>query len=296
MAAATSSLTPKARLRAYYYLTKPGIIRGNILTATAGFLLAAKDHIAIGLLLVTLSGLALVIAAACVSNNILDRGIDKRMARTAKRALVNGRISVRGASVYAAILLTIGSCLLFFYVNLLTLVLALMGYIAYVAIYGYYKRRSTLGTAVGSISGAIPPVVGYVAVSNHIDAAAVILFVILVCWQMPHFFAIAMYRLKDYASAELPVLPVKKGLLNTKIQCLIYITLYGGASLALTVKGYTGTVYAACMGIICVVWLGLSIQGFYTQNNEAWARKLFFFSLIAITIQCLLIGATALLD
>ena len=278
------------QLRSYYYLTKPGIIRGNLITAAAGFLLASKHHIAVGLLLATLAGLGLTIAAACVSNNILDIGIDKKMARTAKRALVSGRISVKSALIYAAILLLLGSCLLGSYTNVLTLGLALLGYVAYVAVYGYYKRHSSLGTAVGSISGAIPPVVGYVAVSNRIDTAAIILFIILVCWQMPHFFAIAMYRLKDYAAAELPVLPVKKGVLNTKVQCLIYIIIYGLASLALSLKGYTGTIYAVVMTVICFAWLAMAIKGFYVKNTDAWARQLFFVSLIAITLQSILIG------
>lgn len=279
----------------YYYLVKPGIIRGNLLTAVAGFLLAAQHQIAVGRLLVTLLGLALIIAAACVSNNILDRHLDKKMARTAKRPLVNGRISVRAASVYALVLLTSGSLLLGAKVNLLALSFALSGYVAYVAVYGYYKRHSTLGTAVGSISGAVPPVVGYVAVSNRIDAAAIILFLILVCWQMPHFFAIAIYRLKDYTSAGLPVLPVKKGLTTTKIQCLIYILGYGIASLTLSFAGYTGIIYAITMSLVCLLWLALAVQGFQTKNTETWARKLFFFSLVTITVQCILIGSNSLI-
>ncbi len=288
-------MTDKTSWKEYYWLTKPGIIRGNLLTAAAGFLLAAQQHVAVGRLLATLLGLGLIIAAACVSNNILDRGIDKKMARTAKRALVSGRITVRSALLYTVMLLVTGSLLLTVYVNWLALVLALTGYVAYVAVYGYYKRRSTLGTAVGSISGAIPPVVGYVAVSNHVDAAAIILFIILVCWQMPHFFAIAMFRHKDYADAELPVLPVKKGFKNTKIQCLIYIVAYLVASLSLSFYGYTGIIYAVVMAVVSVLWLRLAIKGLRATDTTAWARKLFFFSLIAITLQCALIGSNTLI-
>lgn len=288
-------MSDKASWKEYYWLTKPGIIRGNLLTAAAGFLLAAQQHVPLGRLLATLLGLGLIIAAACVSNNILDRGIDKKMARTAKRALVSGRITVRSALCFAVVLLVAGSLLLAAYVNWLSLVVALVGYVAYVAVYGYYKRRSTLGTAVGSISGAIPPVVGYVAVTNHIDTAAIILFIILVCWQMPHFFAIAMYRLKDYADAELPVLPVKKGFKNTKIQCLIYIVAYLVASLSLSFYGYTGIIYAVVMAVVSVLWLALAIKGLRVVDTTAWARKLFFFSLIAITLQCVLIGSNTLI-
>lgn len=288
-------MTFKEKCNAYYRLTKPGIIRGNLITAAAGFLLAAKQDVPFERGILMLLGLGFIIASACVSNNILDRKLDKKMTRTVKRALVSGSISVRGAAIFAAGLLLLGSLLLGIGTNVLALVTGLIGYVAYVAVYGYYKRRSTLGTAVGSISGAIPPVVGYVAVSGRIDTAAIILFAILVCWQMPHFFAIAVYRLKDYTAAELPVLPVKKGLTATKIQSLVYIVGYGLSSLALSAYDYTGIIYAVVMTVISLVWLGLATKGFYVKDNEAWARKLFFFSLIAITVQSALIGANALL-
>lgn len=283
------------QLKAYYYLTKPGIIRGNLLTATAGFLLAAKHHVPVGRGIVMLLGLGLIIAAACVSNNILDRGIDKKMARTAKRALVSGAISVPAAGVFAGSLLGAGSLLLGFGTNLLSLVAALVGYVAYVAVYGYFKRRSTHSTAVGSISGAIPPVVGYVAISNHLDAAAVMLFIILVCWQMPHFFAIALYRLKDYDAAGLPVLPVKKGARTTKLQSLGYIIVYLFASLALSLFGYTGIVYAVTITVIGLVWFTIALRGFHDPDSAQWGRSVFLCSLLVITVQCVLIGANALL-
>lgn len=282
-------------LRDYYYLTKPGIIRGNLITAVAGFLLASGHHIHIGLGIAVLSGLALVIASACVSNNYLDRGLDQNMRRTARRPLVTGKITGRSALLFAAGLLVIGSFILGWFVNNFALLLALFGFVAYVAVYGYYKRRSTLGTAIGSVSGAVPPVVGYVAVGQHIDSAAICLFIILVCWQMPHFFAIAVYRLKDYTAAKLPVLPVKKGLNTTKIQCVLYILGYGLASLSLTLLGYTGKVYFVTMIIISLLWLILAIKGFKAISPGKWARQLFFFSLVAITLQSTLIAANAFL-
>lgn len=277
-------------LKAYYYLTKPGIIRGNLITATAGFLLASAGQIHVVTGLSMLVGLGLIIAAACVYNNYLDRAIDVKMARTARRSLVTGKISGRAALIFATSLLVFGWLILALRTNVLTVVLALTGLIAYVAVYGFYKRRSTLGTAVGSISGAIPPVVGYAAASGQIDGAAIILFVILVCWQMPHFFAIAMYRLKDYAAAEIPVLPVEKGLAVTKLQCLLYIAAYGVASSALTVFGYTGKIYLLVMICISLYWFYIATKGFKTTSTDRWAKQLFLFSLVAITVQCVLIS------
>ena len=288
-------MTVQARLRAYYILTKPGIIRGNLIVATAGFFLASQKNIELAIGLAVLVGLGLVIAAACVSNNLLDREIDKHMTRTAKRALVSGAISVRSAMYFAIGLLVLGSAVLALFTNVLTLIIALIGYVFYVYVYGYYKRRSTLGTVVGSISGAVPPVVGYVAVTNQLDAAAIILFLILVFWQMPHFFAIAIYRLKDYQSANIPVLPAKKGLLATKLQILIYIVGFTVVSLALTIFDYTSWYYAALMLVLGGYWLNIAIRGFKAKDSSKWARQLFLFSLIVIVAQSVAISVDSLI-
>lgn len=288
-------MTFTATLSEYYRLTKPGIIRGNLITTSAGFFLASQQNVDFLLLLGTLLGLGLIIAAACVSNNYLDRGIDRKMARTAKRALVSGRISGRAALVYAAVLGLLGCGILAAFTTPLALALAISGYIAYVFLYGYYKRRSTLSTAIGSISGAIPPVVGYTAVTNQIDTAAVLLFIILVSWQMPHFFAIAIYRLKDYAAASLPVLPVKKGVDATRTQMLLYIGAYALSSLALTAFGYTGYIYAFVMSVINIGWLIVALRKPAPGEEIPWAKKIFFVSLAAITLQCIAIVVDALI-
>jgi len=199
-------------LKAYYRLTKPGIIYGNLLTAAAGFLFASKWHIVPGLFAATLAGTSLVIAAACVYNNYIDRNIDKRMARTKKRALVQGTISGKHALIFATMLGVLGFALLLAYTNTLVTVIGVIAFIDYVVLYGISKRRSVYGTIVGSISGAAPIVAGYVAVTNQFDLGALLLFFILVYWQMPHFYGIAMYRFDDYKAAGIPVLPVQKGM------------------------------------------------------------------------------------
>jgi heme o synthase len=277
-------------LRDYYYLTKPGIIRGNAVSATAGFLLAAKGHIKFGLFVATLGGLSLVIASACVFNNYIDRAIDEKMARTKRRALVSGAISGRNALIYASILGVSGVVILSIYTNWLATLIALFGFIMYVVVYGIWKRRSTLGTVVGSLSGATPPVIGYCAVTGRFDWAALVLFLILVFWQMPHFFAIAMYRLKDYAAASLPVLPVKKGIQTTKIQMLAYTLGFVIASVMLSVLGYTGWVYLGVALIIGISWTALCVRGFWVADDSRWARQMFFCSLIALSLLCVTIS------
>ena len=282
-------------IRAYYYLTKPGIIRGNAVVAAAGFLLASKGHINLLVLLATLVGLSLVIGSSCVFNNYIDRGIDAKMSRTKRRALVTQSISVRSAIIYAVILGLIGSTVLALYTNLLTLGLALFGFFAYVVMYGIGKRRSVHGTVVGSISGALPPVVGYTAVTGRLDAGALILFLILVLWQMPHFYAIAIYRLDDYAAANIPVLPLAHGLRATKIQILVYIVAFILAAWSLSLFGYAGITYLVVSLALGAAWLALGLRGFNNANDNDWARKMFRFSLVVITGLCVMVSLNSLL-
>ncbi|MBA3757677.1 protoheme IX farnesyltransferase [Candidatus Saccharibacteria bacterium] len=280
-------------LKPYYLLAKPGIIRGNAITATAGFFLASKGNIDFSLYIAMLGGLSLTIASACVFNNYIDRDIDSKMARTKKRALVSGTISVTSALIYALILGIIGAALLALFINLITLAIALIGLFFYVVAYGYFKRHSVYGTLVGSISGAVPPVVGYTSVSGSIDLAAAILFLILVMWQMPHFFAIAIYRFKDYRTAGIPVLPVKKGLLNTKINMFVYIVAFIFTCLALGIFGYTGFTYLLVVLALGFFWLRLGLQGFGAADDRAWAKKMFKSSLLVITLLSLTISLDA---
>lgn len=174
-------------IKTYYELTKPGIIFGNAVTTTAGFLLASKGDIDWWLFFATLIGLSLIIASACVFNNYIDREIDQKMTRTKNRALAKGLIPVQRAITFAICLGLIGVAFLDLYTNPLTLLVALTGFFVYVVVYGICKRRSVYGTLVGSIAGGVPPVVGYCAVSNQFDTGALLLFTTVALWQMPHF-------------------------------------------------------------------------------------------------------------
>jgi len=269
-------------LRAYYRLTKPGIVYGNDLTAAGGFLLASRSHIDFGLLLAMLVGLSLVIASACVFNNYIDRDIDKKMSRTKNRALVSGQISGPAALSFASVLLIFGVLILGFFTNLLTMLIALAAVFAYVVLYGIGKRRTVHGTLIGTVSGAAPPVVGYVAANGHLDGASLILYLILVCWQMPHFYAIAMYRLKDYKAAGLPVLPAVKGMRRTKLEILVYTFLFVLAVVALSAAGYTGLSFLVVMSGLGLYWLWRGLSGFNAKDDAKWGRQMFGFSLIVL--------------
>lgn len=266
----------------YYLLTKPGIILGNLITLAAGFLLASKGQIDFKLFFETLIGLSFIIASACVFNNYIDRHVDRKMNRTKNRALAAGLIEKNRALAFGFVLGMIGSLILYFFTNLLTLMVAGIGFFVYVFIYSLWKCRTIYGTAIGSIAGAVPPVVGYTAVSHSLDFGALILFVMLILWQMPHFYAIAMYRLDDYKSAGIPVLPVIKGAFITKVRMALYIAAFIVASSFLTLYGFTGDIYLASAVILGLCWLWICIKGFSTQDDEKWARDMFRISLIVI--------------
>jgi len=280
----------KDTIKSYYRLTKPGIIYSNVLAVAAGFLLASRGNIDISTLVGSLVGIGLIIASACVINNCIDRKIDVKMDRTKSRALVTGKISVMNAIRFAVVLGILGFDILFFTTNLLTVLLGVIAVVFYVVIYGIAKRKSVHGTLVGSISGALPPVAGYTAVTGQIDIAAVALALIWIAWQMPHFFAIAMYRKRDYARAGIPVLPVVRGMLSAKRQIVFYVVCFIVASSLMTFFGYTGKIYLIVIGLTSLGWLALGIKGFRTQNDSKWARKMFFYSLGVMLILCLMLS------
>ncbi|MDB5182669.1 MAG: cyoE [Candidatus Saccharibacteria bacterium] len=266
----------------YYQLTKPGIIYGNILTATAGFLLASRHHIDVLLLLETLAGTSLIIGSGCVFNNYMDRGIDAKMARTKKRALVQETIPVANALLFGSIIGLIGFCILSVFTSTLVFYIGLIGFIDYVVLYGYFKRRSVHGTLVGSISGATPILAGYCAARGHFDSGAAIVFLIMAVWQMPHFYGIAMYRFKDYKAAGIPVLPVAKNMRAAKLQTLVYIIGFIVACALLTLYSYTGYIFLGVMVIVSLMWFIKGIRLYNIKEDSLWGRKMFLFSLIVV--------------
>ena len=269
-------------MKEYYLLTKPGIIYGNALNITAGFLIATRGHFEY-LFIPTLLGSSLIIGSACVFNNYFDRQIDRKMSRTKNRALVTGTVPPLNALTFGTLLGTLGFLILLTYTNILTVVVGCLGFLFYVVVYTFYKRHSPYGTLVGSISGAIPPVAGYTAVTNNLDAAAVILFFILVFWQMPHFYAIAIRRKAEYAAAKIPVMPIKKGILRTKLEMNFYILAYILSVMALAYYGYARWTYLIVITIFGCIWLWLGLSGLKSNTNTddvEWARKMFYLSLV----------------
>ncbi|MDC5840420.1 heme o synthase [Vibrio europaeus] len=271
-------------LKRYISITKPGIIVGNLISVAAGFFLAAKTEPASFVLLaVTLLGVGLVIASGCVVNNIFDRDIDQKMARTQQRDLVKGTINIDVAFVYALALLLSGTVLLYQCANPLAAVVVLLGYVFYVFFYTmWYKRTSVYGTLVGSLSGAVPPLVGYLAVTNYISLEAMLLFTMFCLWQMPHSYAIAMFRMQDYRDANIPVLPLQAGIHKAQRHMKAYVVAFGLVSLALFLLGTAGYEYLAVSAVVCLMWTRVTFRPIDERNYVHWSKSVFKVSLLVV--------------
>ena len=272
-------------------LTKPGIIFGNLIASVSGFLLAAQGNVDFFLLAMMVIGPTLVIASGCIFNNYIDRDIDQKMARTQDRALAQGRVSGSLALSLGTITGALGFYTLYAGTNTMALLFGVIGFIVYVGFYTLrYKRSSVYGTLVGSLSGACPPVIGYVSVTGNFDVGAAILLVTFCFWQIPHSYAIAICRYSDYKAANIPVLPVEQGLEAARFHMYFYIMGFALAALLLAERGYAGTIYTLVISLMSLYWLYLVKAGNKFQDEVAWGRKLFVFSIVTITVFSVLIS------
>jgi len=270
-------------IKNYILVTKPGIIVGNLITAAGGFLLASKGRIDIAVLLPTIIGISLVVAAGCVFNNYIDRNMDRKMNRTRSRVLAQRLMSPKVAVFYASLLGITGAALLWSATNMLSIVIVLTGFTIYVGAYSLcLKHNCVYAALIGSLAGAAPPLAGYCAVSSRFDMGALILLSIFSLWQIPHSYAIAIFRFDDYAAASIPVLPVKQGIAAAKKHIVGYILAFTAASLMPTLGGYTGYSYLVVAAASGLSWLYLALAGYRRSDDRRWAKKLFVFSIVTI--------------
>lgn len=261
-------------------LTKPRIIRLNLIAAFGGYWVASKWDFDLWTLLWMLIGSTLTMASACVFNNYLDRDFDTKMERTRDRALPQGRLKPEGVLLYAIILGIAGISILFGLVNALAGWLGLLAIFVYDVIYTLWlKRHSTWSTSIGGISGAIPPVIGYCAVTGELDAGAWILFALLFLWQPAHFWSLAIRRVEEYRAAGFPLLPVVKGINRTKKQMIPYIVLLLPASFLMYTYGYAGIYFLVISIVLALVWLVHTLSGFRAKDEEKWAKANFILSI-----------------
>lgn len=282
-------------IKQYISITKPGIIRANLITAAAAFLFASAGNVSWVILLFLLFGTSLVIGSAAIANNIIDVDIDIKMNRTKNRSIATGNIATKNAALMSLLMVIVGLVVLFVVINPLTAIIGLLAHLSYVFVYGYYKRRSVHGTLIGSIPGAAAPLAGYTAALDKLDLVALVLFLNLVFWQMPHFYSIALFRLNDYKKAKIPVLPLVKGLKTTKIYILAYIGLFVFGSILIFALQEAHWGYISAMIIVNFYWAKLAIDGFKDNNSEKWSKKMFGASLLVLLIYSIALALFGLL-
>lgn len=266
-------------------LTKPGINLSNLFACLAGYWLASGGVPEWRSLSWALLGTALVVGGSCALNNGIDRDFDRKMERTKHRPVPSGRIDWRAAVLLGLILTGAGVWLLFLGVNPLAAGLAAAGSFLYVVIYTLWlKRSSASNTVIGGLSGAIPPLIGWAAAGQGLTWTAWILFFILFLWQPPHFFALALLKTDDYRRAGIPMLPVVKGERSTRRQMLFFVCLLLPVSLLLVGTGAVSWGYSVAAWVLGVSYLILALLRFKEDGEKRWARWMFRYSLIYLTL------------
>jgi len=264
-------------------LMKPNITLLVVITS-AGGLWMAPGSIDSLTLVATIMGTLGVVVGANTLNCYLERESDKFMARTKGRPLPAGRVKARGALFYGLALALISLVALWAWVNKTTALLALIAFVSYVWVYTPMKRLSPQALTVGSLPGAMPPLMGWTAVTGSIDAPGLALFGVLFFWQIPHFIAIAFYRQREYELAGLKTMPSQYGHSNALWQSLFWSLLLVATSLTLEPLGVAGRLYSVITALLGAVFLWYSLKGFTAPKRNFWARRFFLYTLVYLTL------------
>jgi len=267
-------------------LIKIGIVNSNLITTFTGLFLAFQFtgrgflH-NLDLLVYAIAGTGLIIAGSAALNNLIDRDIDPIMSRTKSRPTVTGRFKAPAVLALALTFIVLGEILLFS-ASMPAGFWGLAGVFSYVVLYSMWsKRKHVANTIVGSISGAIPPLIGWAAVEPSLGIGAWALFLIMLIWQPPHFYALAMRRTEEYRAANIPMLPVVKGFARTKKSMLGWVLLLFPLPFLLMPLGIGFIVLATLLNL---GWFYLAIKGFKAEDDLKWATSMFIYSLNYMTI------------
>jgi protoheme IX farnesyltransferase len=265
--------------RAYWELTKPGVVALLMVTAVIGMFLATPGMVPWRVLILGSLGMALAMMASAVINQIMDQRIDAIMARTHKRPLVQGRVNTRAALVFAAVLGLASLVILDVFINRLTAVLTFFGIIGYAFIYTLWLKRATpQNIVIGGLAGAIPPLLGWTAVTGEVHPHALLLVLIIFAWTPPHFWALAIHRRDEYAKADIPMLPVTHGLEFTKTAVLLYTVILFVIALLPYLTGMSGLIYLAGSTVLSAIFLVYAVRLKF-RNDPKVPMKTFGFSI-----------------
>ena len=284
MSAATSSLS---RWRQFNALTKPRVIQLIVFCALIGMVLAVPgvpSWADVQLGLIACLGIWFVSGAAAAFNCIVEKGIDSRMKRTAWRPTAKGELSDRDTLLFSSIMCAIGSWILYTWVNPLTMWLTFATFVGYAIVYTVILKPLTpQNIVIGGASGAMPPVLGWAAMTGDVGPEALILFLIIFLWTPPHFWALALYRVEDYRKAGLPMLPVTHGNAFTRLQIVLYTWVLFAACLMPFIYRMSGWPYLVSAVLLSVGFCGYG-WALWRNYSDALARKTFRFSLIHLSL------------
>jgi protoheme IX farnesyltransferase len=285
------SIPKKATWRDYYEMCKPRVVMMMILTSLVGMFLAVPGMVPLNALIWGNLGIALVASAGAVINHLIDHRIDTIMQRTLKRPIPQGKVTPIQALVFAMLICMLGMVILIFLVNPLCAWLTLASFIGYAIIYtGYLKRATPQNIVIGGLSGAMPPLLGWTAVTGSVDPGGLLLVLIIFAWTPPHFWPLAIHRKKDYAKTDIPMLPVTHGDALTKLHSLLYTIIMLIVSILPYLTGMSGPVYlvaALLLGAGFMYWSIILMVG----SKSTTALKTFRYSifyLIALFIALLI--------
>ena len=268
------------RIRAFYSLTKPRVVSLIVFTAVIGMFLATPAMVPLQILLAATIGIAFVAGAAAAVNCLVEQGIDAVMRRTRWRPLPRGELSAAQTMVFAGALGGAGLWILFQFVNALTMWLTLATFVGYAVVYTVILKPATpQNIVIGGASGAMPPVLGWAAVTGEVTTEAMLLFLIIFAWTPPHFWALALYRTEEYAKAGVPMLPVTHGKRYTRLQVLLYTLILFAVSLLPYVVGMSGPVYLVAAAVLGAVFIGYAWR-IHRAYTDALAQRAFRYSIV----------------
>jgi heme o synthase len=280
----TSSVQQHASWRDYYELGKPRVVMLIMFTAIAGMFLAAPGLPPPNALIFGTLGIALAASGAAAINHVLDRRFDAQMARTRNRPLPTGHVSERQALAYATVLAVLSMLLLWGWVNSLTAVLTFCSLIGYAVVYTVWLKHATpQNIVIGGAAGAAPPVLGWTAVTGHVDPHALLLFLIIFTWTPPHFWALAIARRDEYAQAGIPMLPVAYSSDFTRLHILLYTILLVIVTLLPYLTGMSGLIYLAAALILGGFFLFRALQ-LKVRSDERLPMRTFAFSITYLSL------------
>jgi protoheme IX farnesyltransferase len=273
-------------LRQFYELTKPRVVSLIVFCAVIGMLLAvpAGQWVSLRVLLAATFGIALVAGAAAAVNCLIEHKVDAVMARTRARPLPRGELTSLQTLVFAGAVGGLGLWVLYDFVNPLTMWLTLGTFVGYAIVYTVVLKPLTpQNIVIGGASGAMPPVLGWAAVTGDIGTEALLLFLIIFAWTPPHFWALALYRTQDYAKAGLPMLPVTHGRKYTQLQVLLYTLIMFACSLLPFAYGMSGWLYLVAAVVLGGIFIAYAV-GLYLRYSDALARRTFRYSILYLAL------------